>query len=149
MTSYLTSEEARKSSSWWIVDAANIPVGRLATTVASVIRGKHKPNFTPNTDGGDFVVVINAERVALTGKKLQQKMYRKHTGYMGGLKEVPAQDLLKSAPEEIIESAVGGMLPEGVLGHRMKNKLKVYRGSEHPHAAQMPKDLKVAGVRRP
>lgn len=143
MTSFISAEEAQANIGWWVVDATNVPVGRLATEVASVIRGKNKTNFTPHVNGGDCVVVINADKVVLTGKKADQKLYRWHTGYMGGLVEVKGSDMLKDHPERVVERAVHGMLPSGILGHRMLGRLKVYRGSEHPHSAQMPKELKV------
>jgi len=138
-TDFVSTENARKGASWWVIDASGIPVGRLATEAAHIIRGKHKPTFTPNVDGGDFVVVIKADKVVLTGSKPAKKMYRHTTGYVGGLKEIPAAEVLAKNPEHAIETAVKGMLPEGVLGHRLNGKLKVYRGSEHPHSAQMPK----------
>jgi large subunit ribosomal protein L13 len=141
-TEFVTAEAALEDAKWWIVDATGVPAGRLASKVATIIRGKHKPTFTPHVNGGDFVVVVNAEKVVLTGSKKSNKMYRHHTGYIGGLKEVTAGKMLATKPEEVIESAVKGMLPEGILGHRMLKKLKVYTGSEHPHAAQMPQPLK-------
>jgi large subunit ribosomal protein L13 len=137
-TDFVSTEAAREGAKWWVIDAAGVPVGRLATEAAHIIRGKHKPNFTPNVDGGDFVVVVNAEQVILTGNKGETKMYRHTTGYIGHLKEIPAHEMLSKNPERAIELAVGGMLPEGVLGHRLKGKLKVYKGSEHPHIAQNP-----------
>lgn len=143
-TKFTSKEDALKNSKWWIIDATNVPVGRLASNAAVLIRGKHRPDYTPNVDGGDFVIVVNADKVRLSGDKASKKMYRHHTGYMGGLKEIVAEDLLASNPERVIELAVAGMLPEGVLGHRMKGKLKVYRGGDHPHAPQMPQEFKVA-----
>jgi large subunit ribosomal protein L13 len=137
-TDFLSTEAAREGSKWWVIDASGIPVGRLATEAAHIIRGKHKPSFTPNADGGDFVVVVNAEKVVLTGNKGETKMYRHTTGYIGHLKEIPAHKMLAQNPERAIELAVAGMLPEGVLGHRLKGKLKVYKGAEHPHGAQTP-----------
>ena len=137
-TAFVSVEDAREGAQWWVIDAAGVPVGRLATEAAHLIRGKHKPTFTPNVDGGDFVVVVNAEKVELTGGKKETKIYRHYTGYIGGLKEIPGGTMLKQSPEEAIERAVRGMLPEGILGHRMLGKLKVYKGSEHPHAAQAP-----------
>ncbi len=147
-TEFVSTEAAREDAKWWVVDAANVPVGRLASDVAAVIRGKHKPTFTPNVDGGDFVVVINAEKVVLTGSKKDGKVYRHHTGYIGGLKEVVGGDLLQNNPERLIERAVSGMLPSGVLGHRMMGKLKVYTGGEHPHSAQMPQPYQVSFQRK-
>lgn len=142
-TEFLSTEDAREGAKWWVIDASGIPVGRLACEAANIIRGKHKPTFTPNVDGGDFVVVINADKVVLTGNKGSTKLYRHTTGYIGGLKEIPAAEVLANKPEHAIESAVAGMLPEGVLGHRLKGKLKVYRGSEHPHSAQTPQPLTI------
>jgi large subunit ribosomal protein L13 len=126
---------------WFLVDAQNRVLGRLATQVATVLRGKHKPIFTPHLDVGDHVVVINAEKVHLTGRKLTGKTYRWHTGYLGGLREVTADKMLKTHPERVIEWAVQGMLPKNRLGRAMAKKLKVYRGAEHPHAAQKPEPL--------
>ncbi|MFC0212790.1 50S ribosomal protein L13 [Paenibacillus chartarius] len=123
---------------WLVVDAAGQTLGRLASEVAALIRGKHKPEFTPHVDTGDFVVVINAEKIVLTGKKLQQKKYYRHSGYPGGLRTTTAQEMLNTKPERIIELAVHGMLPKNKLGHQMQTKLKVYAGAEHPHAAQQP-----------
>jgi large subunit ribosomal protein L13 len=146
-TDFVSTEAAREGSKWWVIDAAGIPVGRLATEAAHIIRGKHKPTYTPNVDGGDFVVVINADKVVLTGNKGEGKMYRHVTGYIGGLKEIPAKEVLADNPERAIESAVAGMLPEGILGHRLKSKLKVYRGSQHPHSAQTPAPYAVKYVK--
>ena len=129
---------------WWIVDASGIALGRLATQVATHLRGKHKPTFTPFLDTGDHVVVINADKLVLTGAKLQNKMYRRHSGYPGGLKEVVAEEMLAKHPDRMIELAVKGMLPKGPLGRRMAKKLKVYAGPDHPHQAQQPKPLPVA-----
>jgi len=126
---------------WFLVDAEGKVLGRLATRVAHVLRGKHKATFAPHLDVGDHVVVINAEKVHLTGRKLTDKMYRWHSGYIGGLREVTAERMLKSHPERVVEWAVQGMLPKGRLGRSMARKLKVYRGSDHPHAAQKPEPL--------
>ena len=129
---------------WYVVDAKDKVLGRLATKVASVLRGKHKPAFTPNADIGDFVIVVNAEKVKLTGKKMSEKVYRRHSGYMGGLKETtPAKVLGASHPERVVEWAVRGMLPKSRLGDRLFTKLKVYAGPDHPHKAQQPKPLAV------
>ena len=117
-------------------------LGRLASNVAAVLRGKNKPIFTPNVDTGDFVIVINADKVRLTGKKLEQKFYRYHTGYIGGLKEIQYKDMMEKKPVLAVELAVKGMLPKNSLGRKMFKKLKVYAGSEHPHAAQQPVELK-------
>lgn len=126
---------------WIVVDAQGKVLGRLATTIARHLTGKTKPQYTPFLDTGDFVVVVNAEKVALTGAKLGAKMYRHHTGFPGGLKETPAGKLLSSRPEKVIEAAVRGMLPKTKLGRRMIKKLKVYAGPNHPHAAQAPVSL--------
>ena len=129
------SESERK---WFVVDAEGAVLGRLATRVATVLRGKHKPTFAPHLDVGDHVVVINAAKVHLTGRKLRDKMYRWHSGYIGGLREVSAEKMLRSHPERMIEWAVQGMLPKNRLGRAMAKKLKVYPGAAHPHEAQRP-----------
>jgi len=124
---------------WHVVDATGIPLGRLATAVAQLIRGKHKPTFTPHMDGGDFVVVVNASKIRLTGKKLEQKKYFSHSGYMGHESFTPVKGLLEKDPEQVIEKAVFGMLPKNSLSkQRLRLKLKVYPGAEHPHEAQQP-----------
>ena len=123
---------------WYLVDAKDEVLGRLACRIASYIRGKHKPIFTPNVDTGDFVVVVNADKIKVTGNKLVDKMYRHHTGYIGNLKEKSLRDRLNTEPEKVIEDAVWGMLPKNRLGRAMIKKLKVYRGSDHGHAAQKP-----------
>lgn len=123
---------------WYILDAADKPLGRLATEAARLLRGKHKPTFTPNVDTGDHVIIINAEKVVLTGKKIDQKVYYHHSGYPGGLKAVGYKTMLQKNPERAIELAVKGMIPHNKLGSQMYRKLKVYRGSEHPHQAQKP-----------
>ncbi len=129
------SEVTRK---WYVIDANNQTLGRLASQVAAILKGKHKPTFTPHVDTGDHVIVINAEKVRLTGKKLQDKKYYRHSGYPGGIKEITAGELLKRHPERVIRKAVWGMLPHNRLGRKMIKKLKVYAGEEHPHAAQQP-----------
>jgi large subunit ribosomal protein L13 len=132
------------SHDWYVVDAAGVPLGRLATTVAQLIRGKHKPTFTPHMDGGDFVIVINADKVRLTGRKLDQKTYFKHTGYMGHESHTPARNLLAKHPDRVIEKAVFGMLPKTSLSkQKLRTKLKVYAGAEHPHTAQQPKPIDI------
>ena len=136
------------ASDWWKVDAEGLTLGRLCTEVARRIRGKHKPQWTPHLDVGDHVIVINAEKVVLSGRKLDDKMYRRHTGYPGGLKEMTAGKLIVQRPDRIIEYAVRGMLPKGSLGRHMCRKLKVYVGSEHPHEAQQPRELKIVGADR-
>lgn len=123
---------------WYVIDATGIPLGRLATEVARILRGKHKPTFTPNVDTGDHVIVINAENVILTGDKLHKKVYRRHSGYPGGLKEIVYKDLMLKMPERAIEHAVKGMLPHNKLGAKMYTKLKVYKGATHAHQAQQP-----------
>jgi large subunit ribosomal protein L13 len=128
---------------WYLVDAADQRLGRLASQVASIIRGKNKPTFTPHMDTGDFVIVINAEKVAVTGKKRSQKVYRRHSGRPGGMKTETFAKLQARIPERIIEHAVKGMLPKNSLGKRLFTKLKVYAGPEHPHAAQKPQELKI------
>ena len=129
------------SRKWYIVDAQDKVLGRLATQVARILRGKHKPHYAPHVDVGDHVIVVNAEKVHLTGRKLTDKVYRWHTGYIGNLREVNAAKMRETHPERMIEWAVQGMLPKGRLGRAMAKKLKVYRGSEHPHAAQKPEPL--------
>jgi large subunit ribosomal protein L13 len=127
---------------WFVVDAEGVVLGRLASKVAQIIRGKHKPTFAPHMDGGDYVVVVNAEKVRLTGKKMEQKQYFRHTGYMGHEKFVPVAKMLKEHPERVIEKAVYGMLPKGTLGRQvLRHKLKVYAGPEHPHQGQSPAPL--------
>lgn len=132
---------------WYVVDADGQVLGRLASRVATILRGKHKPTFAPHLDVGDHVVVVNAGKVRLTGRKLRDKVYRWHTGYIGGLREVNAETMLKTHPERVIEWAVQGMLPKNRLGRAMARKLKVYRGAEHPHRAQQPEPLRLGGTR--
>ena len=124
---------------WLVIDASNQVLGRLASEVARLLRGKHKPQYTPYLDTGDFVVVVNAERVQLTGRKREQKVYYRHSGYPGGLKQETAREMLEKYPERLIRRAVWGMLPKNRLGRKLYRKLKVYRGPEHPHEAQQPK----------
>jgi large subunit ribosomal protein L13 len=129
---------------WYVVDAENLVLGRLASEIAKILRGKHKPFFTPHVDTGDFVIVVNADKVMLTGKKWGQKTYRWHTGYPGGFREIAAEKMRQRRPERIIELAVRGMLPKNKLGRAMIRKLKVYASSTHPHAAQQPEPLQFA-----
>ncbi len=129
------------SHDWWVVDAADLPLGRLASEVAKVIRGKHKPTFAPHVDGGDFVIVVNADRVAVTSGKSQDKIYYRHSGFPGGLKAESFEALRNRRPEAIVERAVKGMLPKNKLGRHMGRKIKVYAGPDHPHAAQKPQPL--------
>ncbi len=128
---------------WWHVDLEGETLGRAASQIASLLRGKHKPIFTPHIDCGDFVVVTNCEKVEMTGNKLQNKEYRRHSGYPGGLDEISAEELLERQPEKIIEYAVWGMLPKNKLGRRIFQKLKVYAGPDHPHEAQKPEDYEI------
>jgi large subunit ribosomal protein L13 len=143
-TFFPKNEEVVKS--WYLVDAEGLVLGRLAAKLASILRGKDKPVFTPHTDTGDFVVVINAEKVKLTGNKLAQKTYMRHSGYPGGLTVLNAKTMLSKKPEDVITLAVKGMLPKNILGRHMLKKLKVYKGSQHPHKAQMPKQLELKEV---
>jgi large subunit ribosomal protein L13 len=126
---------------WYVVDASTLSLGRTASRVAMILRGKNKPQYTPHVDVGDFVIVINAKNTVLTGRKKEQKMYYRHTGWVGGLKERNAKDMLKTKPTEVVRLAVKGMLPKGRLGRQMLKKLKVYPGAEHPHQAQKPETL--------
>ena len=128
---------------WYVVDAEGLALGRGASQVANILRGKNKPIYTPNVDTGDFVIVINASKVILTGKKLDQKIYYKHSGFVGGLKETKYRKLLAEKPEEALRHAVVGMLPKGPLGRQMAKKLKIYAGAEHEHAAQQPEKLEL------
>ena len=128
---------------WYIVDAADKTLGRISTVIASYLRGKHKPEFTPNVDTGDYIVVINAEKVQVTGNKTKDKIYHSHTGYPGGLKSISFEKLIEKAPERAIQNAVKGMLPKGPLGRAMFKKLKVYAGQDHPHSAQTPQTLDI------
>ncbi|MFL0768895.1 MAG: 50S ribosomal protein L13 [Prochlorococcus sp.] len=128
---------------WYLVDAENQTLGRLATEVAAVLRGKNNPSFTPHLDTGDFVVVVNAEKIRVSGNKSHQKLYRRHSGRPGGMKVETFEALQDRIPERIVEKAIKGMLPHNALGRQMYRKLKVYRGAEHPHAAQQPKSLKL------
>ena len=128
---------------WYVIDATGISLGRVATKAANVLRGKHKAIYTPNVDCGDYVIVINADKVKLTGNKLEQKMYYNHSGYTGGLRERTAKEMRENYPVEMVERAVKGMLPKGRLGRQMYRKLFVYAGAEHPHTAQQPVELKM------
>lgn len=126
---------------WYVVDAADCTLGRLASNVASVLRGKNKPQFTPHVDTGDYVIIINADKVKVTGKKLDQKIYYNHSGYVGGMRETTLREMMAKKPERVVELAVKGMLPKGPLGRTMYKKLFVYAGPEHKHAAQKPEAL--------
>lgn len=140
-TIFAKKEETERN--WYVVDAEGKVLGRLASKIASILRGKHKPIYTPHVDTGDFVIVINADKVVLTGKKEEKKIYYHHSRYPGGLKATPAWEVLERKPEEMVRLAVKGMLPKNPLGRAMLRKLKVYRGSSHPHAAQCPKVLNI------
>jgi large subunit ribosomal protein L13 len=135
------AEEVQRK--WYVVDATGKPLGRLASEVASILRGKNKPTYTPHVDTGDHVIVINAEKIVLTGNKLNIKIYRHHSGWPGGLKEMKYSQLMAKSPEKVIELAVKGMLPHNSLGRKMFRKLKVYRGPEHEHQAQKPEVLEI------
>ena len=142
MKTYVATPENRERD-WLVVDAAGKTLGRLATQIAEVLRGKNKPDYTPHIDVGDFVVVVNAERVAVTGNKREQKLYHRYSGYPGGLRSRTLGAMLDRRPEEVIRLAVKGMLPRGPLGRAQLRKLKVYAGPDHPHAAQKPKPLEI------
>ena len=128
---------------WYVVDAAGIPLGRLASKVAAILRGKNKPTFTPNVDTGDFVIVLNSDKVLLTGKKLENKYYRYHTGYIGGLKEISYGKMMAERSDVVVYEAIKGMLPKNSLGRQMIKKLRVYKNGEHNHQAQKPEELKL------
>ena len=142
MKTYMAHAETVERK-WYVIDAEGVALGRLATKVASVLRGKHKPTFTPNVDTGDFVIVINTDQVVLTGKKLEDKFYRYHSGYIGGLKEISYKKLMAEKSDLAVYEAVKGMLPKNSLGRATLKKLRVYKGAEHNHAAQKPEELKV------
>lgn len=139
----VSARSAEVERNWFVVDASGKVLGRVATEVASILRGKHKRSFTPHVDTGDFVIVVNAAQVRLTGRKLEQKQYYRHSGYSGGLRSVTAGRLLETHPERVVEAAVKGMLPRGPLGRKMFKKLKVYAGPDHPHQAQKPERLEI------
>jgi large subunit ribosomal protein L13 len=139
---YVTKKESVQRE-WYVVDATGQTLGRLAARIARVLRGKHKPVYSPSVDAGDYVVVVNAEKIRVTGRKLDKKIYYRHSGYPGGLKEITLRDLLQKHPTRVIEHAVRGMLPKNRLGRRMFRKLKVYAGPDHPHAAQQPSPLEL------
>jgi large subunit ribosomal protein L13 len=138
-----SAKPAEVRRDWYVVDATNKTLGRLSTEIASRLRGKHKPEFTPHVDTGDYIVVVNAEKIRVTGNKLKAKMYHHHTGYIGNLKSVPLDKLLETHPERALEHAVKGMLPKGPLGRKMLSKLRVFAGPEHNHTAQQPIPLDV------
>ncbi len=142
-TRSISHENALSGRRWVLIDASERALGRVATRAAGVLRGKHRPDFTPNQDAGDFVIIINADKVRLTGAKLEDKVYGRHTGYPGGVRTTPASRLMNTRPERLLEAAVRGMLPKNRLGRSLFTKLKIYRGAEHPHAAQQPQPLEV------
>ena len=139
MKSYI-AKPAEVERTWYVIDAADKTLGKVAVEAAMILRGKKKPIYTPHVDTGDYVIIVNAAKVAVSGKKEDQKIYKSHSGYPGGLKEVPLNELRASKPEEVIRHAVKGMMPKGKLGRQMYKKLKVYAGPEHPHAAQKPEE---------
>jgi large subunit ribosomal protein L13 len=141
MNKTYVTKPAEVVPSWHVVDAEGQTLGRMASEIAKILRGKHKPIYSPSVDCGDYVIVINAEKIHVTGRRLDQKMYYRHSGYMGGLTEISLRDQLKRYPNRVIESAVRGMLPRNKLGRKMIKKLKVYAGDEHPHEAQQPVPL--------
>lgn len=140
MNSFMANP-AKVERKWYVVDATGYTLGRLASEVAKVLRGKNKPVFTPHIDTGDYVIIVNAEKIKVTGKKLDQKIYYHHSDYVGGMKETTLREMLAKKPEKVVELAVKGMLPKGPLGREMFTKLHVYAGAEHPHAAQKPETL--------
>jgi large subunit ribosomal protein L13 len=142
MGTFMAKKEEIKRD-WYIIDATDQPLGRLAAKVAMILKGKHKPIYTPHVDTGDYVIVVNADKVKLTGKKLDNKMYYRHTQYPGGIKAMNYRSFLEKSPEKLVYKAIWGMLPHNSLGRKMIKKLKVYKGSEHPHAAQQPKPLEM------
>ena len=144
MKKYTSSAKSSDNpQKWFVVDANGAVLGRLASQIAHRLRGKHNPMFTPHTDTGDWVIVINAEKIVLTGRKMDQKIYYRHSGYIGGLKQMTAKELLEKKPEELVRSAVKGMLPKNRLGRRLFKKLKVYTGNAHPHEAQQPEIIQI------
>lgn len=138
-----SATEADNQNKWWVVDADGAVLGRLATKIAAALRGKNNPLYTPHADLGDSVVVINAEKVVLTGRKLDQKTYYRHSGYIGGIKSITARKLIEKRPEDVIRFAVKGMLPKNSLGRKLFKKLKVYAGDQHPHEAQQPESMQI------
>lgn len=149
MTSQKTfmANEGNITREWLLVDATNMPIGRLASQVAMILRGKHKATFTPHADAGDYVVIVNSDKAVLTGKKMTDKFYFHHTGYVGGVKMIQAKDMMKNNSDRAIERAIKGMLPKNSLGRKMFKKVKIYKGETHPHEAQQPKAIVLKGVR--
>ncbi len=142
-TKTYVTKPAEVERDWWVVDAKGLTLGRLASKIAPILKGKHKPTYAPNEDAGDFVIVINADRIHVTGKKLDDKMYYRHSGYPGGLRETPLRKMMEKNPDNVVMLAVRGMLPKNALGRKMLKKLKVYAGDTHPHEAQQPKTLEL------
>ena len=142
MSTYMAKVETLERK-WYVIDAAGKPMGKTAVATANILRGKHRPEFTPHVDCGEFVIIINAEKAVLTGKKLEQKYYRRHSGYIGGLKEVQYKTLMATKPELAMELAVKGMLPHNSIGAKSATRLKVYAGAEHGHAAQKPEAIEI------
>ena len=142
MSTYMAKVETVERK-WYVIDAAGKPMGRVAVAAANILRGKHRPEFTPHVDCGEFVIIINADKAVLTGKKLEQKYYRRHSGYIGGLKEVQYKTLMATKPELAMELAVKGMLPHNSIGAKSATRLKVYAGAEHAHAAQKPEVVEI------
>lgn len=138
-----SAKQSDNKGKWWVVDAQGAVLGRLATRVAACLRGKHNPLYTPHVDSGDCVIVINAARIKLTGRNLDQKNYYRHSGYVGGLKSITARKLMEKRPEDLISHAVRGMLPKNRLGRKLFKKLKVYAGADHPHGAQLPETMEL------
>ena len=136
-----TPKAGDTTRSWYVIDATDVVLGRLAVAAANLLRGKHKPTFTPNVDGGDFVIVINADKVAISGDKLQNKLAYRHSGYPGGLRSRTIGELMQKHPDRVVEKAILGMIPKNKLGRQIQKKLKVYAGATHPHTAQQPKPL--------
>lgn len=146
-TIMMTKQAANADRKWHVVDVTGMTLGRAATQIAHMLRGKHKPTWTPHEDGGDFIIVVNASKIHLTGKKMTGKLYYRHTEFPGGLVATPAGELIAAKPAEVIRRAVWGMLPKGPLGRQMVKKLKIYGGAKHPHVAQQPQELKLRPVR--
>ena len=144
MNTFMPNETAIERK-WYVIDAAGYTLGRLSSEVAKILRGKNKPIFTPHADTGDYVIIVNAGKIKVTGRKLDEKLYYRHTGHIGGLKSVTLREKLAVRPYEVIEKAVRGMIPKGPLGNRMYKQLFVYEGAEHPHDAQKPEELKLNG----
>ena len=142
MSTYMAKAETLERK-WYVIDAAGKPLGRTAVAAANILRGKHRPEFTPHVDCGEFVIIVNAEKAVLTGRKLEQKYYRRHSGYIGGLKEVQYKTLMATKPEMAMELAVKGMLPHNTIGAKSATRLKVYAGAEHAHAAQKPEAVEI------